>query len=404
MRVLTFTTLFPNSVQTSHGLFVRERVEAMAKILDVSVVAPVPWFPRIKVLGERYYAYSLIPRHEKIGGLDVEHPRFPAIPKFGKALDGLLLALGTIGRIRRLHKKRPFQIIDSHWAFPDGVAAVLLAVWMRVPCAITVRGDDINIFLREFWRGPWIRWALRRADLVIAVSHELKQIVLMAGVPPSRIAVVPNGINPENFHLVEKAEARLRLGLPEGRRIVLSVGRLHQSKGYPVLVDAVGRLSSRFPDVDIYIIGSPDHEADPRPAIYESAARHMMHDRLRLVGAQDSKLLKYWYSAADLFCLPTVREGSANVLIEAIACGLPCVTTSVGGNPDVICNDSLGILAAPDVHSIADALAIALCKDWDRKAIAMQGKHRTWQRVAEECKTHFLASIVSRMPSPGNAE
>jgi glycosyltransferase involved in cell wall biosynthesis len=395
LRVLTFTTLFPNEQQPSHGLFVRERILAMAKLVDLHVVAPIPWFPKVRFLGERYYRYSLVPLRENQGGTPVDHPRFPVIPKVCKAADGLLLAAGSLSRMHKVRDEFPFDLIDSHWAYPDGAAAAILARHFRVPLAITVRGDDINVFLKEFWRRPWIRWALGRADLVIALSSELKDIVAGTGVPASRIAVIPNGINPEAFYPIDCRVARAHLGLPAQDRFVLSVGRLHKSKGYPSLVESVGRLRGRFSDLHLYIVGPPDHEADARPEILQTAARCGLQDRLHLVGAQDPTMLKYWYAAADIFCLPTEREGSANALLEAIACGLPCVTTPVGGNPDAISTGEVGCLVKPDAESMTEAIADALSRPWDRARISELGRRRTWQRVAAECRDR-LSAIVDR--------
>ena len=96
-----------------------------------------------------------------------------------------MLAAGSLHCVRTLRAGFPFDVIDAHWAYPDGVAAAILADRLRVPLSITVRGDDINVFLDEFWRRPWIRWSLAKADRVIALSSELKEILVAAGVPGS---------------------------------------------------------------------------------------------------------------------------------------------------------------------------------------------------------------------------
>jgi glycosyltransferase involved in cell wall biosynthesis len=393
LRILSYTTLFPNPQQPTHGVFVRERILALAKLAEVRVVAPVPWFPRIRFFGDRYYRYSLVPPSETSGGISVDHPRYPVIPRLCKTADGVLLAAGSLAHLRKLRRRFPYDVIDSHWGYPDGAAAALLAARLRVPFAVTVRGDDVNVFLRQFWRRPWIRWSLQRANRVIALSRELKEILTNEGIPPDKITVVPNGINPEIFHPVDRAHARAHLGLPREGRIVLSVGRLHQSKGFPIVVEAVGHLAEKFPDLQVYIVGAPDHESDATGAIMHAASAHGITHRLHMVGAQDPDRMKYWYAGADIFCLPTAREGSANVLLEALACGVPCVTTAVGGNPDVVNSEDVGILADSRPDSIAAALATALLRPWDRSRIHSHGRGRTWQTVATECRD-VLVSIA----------
>lgn len=390
-RVLTLTTLFPNKQQPAHGLFVRERILALAQLVSLRVIAPVPWFPRTRLFGERYYRYALVPSQENHEGTLVDHPRFPVIPRLCKAADAPLLAAGLLAHVRRLRGEFPFDVIDCHWAYPDGAAAAILARRLHVPLAITVRGDDVNVFLKEFSRRPWIRWSLGRADLVIALSNELKEIVVASGVSPSKVVVIPNGIKPEDFHPIDRKVARARLGLPANGRMVLSAGRLHRSKGYPILVEALGRLGEGFADVHAYIAGPSDHEADARPDIQEAAVRCGVHDRVHLIGAQDAATMKYWYGAADVFCLPTAREGSANVLLEAMACGIPCITTAVGGNPDVVNSEEVGMLVPPDPESVSRALGLALSRHWDAAKISRHGSHRTWQLVATECRDHLAA-------------
>jgi glycosyltransferase involved in cell wall biosynthesis len=332
-----------------------------------------------------------VPSRENHGGVLVDHPRFPVIPKLCKAADAPLLAAALLNHVSALRREFPFDVIDSHWAYPDGAAAAMLARRLRVPLAITVRGDDVNVFLNKLSRRHWIRWSLGKADLVIALSSELKDIVVANGVSPSKVAVIPNGINPQQFHPIERRAARARLGLPAGRRVVLSAGRLHRSKGFPILVAALGLLASGFDDVHAYIVGPPDHEADTRPEIEKAAARYGLQQRLHLIGAQDPAIMKYWYSAADVFCLPTAREGSANVLLEAMACGLPCITTPVGGNPDVVNDEEVGMLVPRDAESLSRALGLALSRHWDAARISQRASRRTWQVVATECRNRLSA-------------
>jgi hypothetical protein len=173
-RILTFTSLFPNARQPMHGLFVRERIRALAAACPLEVVAPVPWAPPLPGLGARYAAYRQIADIERDHGLTIHHPRFFVVPKVMKTLDGLFMGASCLPRVARIRQAFPFDLIDAHWAYPDGAAAAYIAARLRVPFAVTVRGDDINIFAAERGRGAVIRWMLRRAALVIALSEDLK--------------------------------------------------------------------------------------------------------------------------------------------------------------------------------------------------------------------------------------
>lgn len=240
---------------------------------------------------------------------------------------------------------------------------------------------------------------LHRADLVIALSEELRRGAEALAVSPSRLALIANGIDTTRFYPVDRSEARCRLGVPQDGRILLSVGRLHISKGYPILVKALALLRGISPDLRVVIVGGSDHEADARPLIEAIAARHKISDRVHLVGPQSPDVLVDWYGAADLFFLPTSREGSANVLLEALACGLPCITTPVGGNPQIISNPNVGVLVPLEARAMADAIAYGLSRVWDRERIVAYARSRTWavelRSVICICRS-FIKSKVSK--------
>jgi len=389
-RVLTFTSLFPNPEQPLHGLFVRERIRALARVCDLRVVAPVPWVPPLPVLPARYAAYRRVAADERDGDTLVRHPRFLVVPKVLKATDGLLMGLSCLPAVAALRASFPFDVIDAHWAYPDGVAAALLARHFGVPFSITVRGDDVNVFAAERGRGAMIRWALGRAALVVALSQELKaRVTTLAGVG-GRAVVVPNGVDGDRFRPMDRSAARRRLGIGANARVLITVGRLHTSKGIPTLVEALAALPPSCDDVRLYVVGARDPEADARPAIAAAVARYGLSDRVRLVGAQTPDQLVAWYSAADLFCSATTREGSPNVLLEAMACGLPCVTTPAGGCREAIASPDVGLLVAADPGAIAQALAAALGRRWNRDRIVAQARRRSWNTVADECRRHLL--------------
>src|SRR5512144_406377 len=126
MKVLVFTTLFPNNVWPNHGVFVKERMCEVARLdnCEVNVVAPVPYYPCIQV-GWRA-AYRRVVPDEIIDGVHVYHPRYVMIPKVGMALHGLMLFLSVYSFVKKLQRNFDFDVIDAHYVYPDGFAAVLL--------------------------------------------------------------------------------------------------------------------------------------------------------------------------------------------------------------------------------------------------------------------------------------
>jgi teichuronic acid biosynthesis glycosyltransferase TuaC len=395
LKILTFTTLFPNSAQPHHAYFVQSRIRALAKLAELQVLAPVPWSPPVPGLPARFYRCRSVPSQERQGDLMVVHPRFATIPGALKSADPLLMAMQCAGTMRRLRGRFEFDLIDAHWACPDGVAAALLAAAAGVPFSVTVRGDDINVFAEERGRRQLIAWSLRRAACVIALSRDLADKVVALGSRPERVAVIPNGVDVDLFRPMDRGTVRDAFGISAGRRVLFSAGRLHRSKGFHTLVEALGRLGPEHADVDLVIAGGPDHEADATADIRETARRHGLETRVRLIGPVNQAEMVRWYNAADFFCLATEREGSANVLIEAQACGLPCVTTDVGGNREAVPDERSGILAAPDAGSMAAGLRRALALSFDRAELVRRASMRSWDVVARECLVSLEAAVVA---------
>jgi len=210
MRVLVLSSTFPSSQQPNRGVFVRHRIRGLSKRSEVIVVAPVPWFPFNRWLRAERDAVPLVEDQE---GLRVYHPRFFSLPRYGKFLDGALYFLSLVPFVTRLRKSFPFEVVDAHFAFPDGLAAALLARVFKVPVVITLRGSIVRLSGYRLHR-PQLRWALRRADRVTAVSESLKEVAVRLGVPADHIRVIPNGVDSTAFRPLPQSEARRLCGLP----------------------------------------------------------------------------------------------------------------------------------------------------------------------------------------------
>jgi len=385
LKVLTFTTLFPNHRFPLHGLFVQARMEEVAKLCRLEVVAPVPWFPPLR-FGERYYNYSQVAREEWIGRLPVYHPRFFLLPKVGKELDGLLLFLGAYRAVKKLQQRFSFDIVDVHYAYPDGYAGYLLARALGKPYTITVRGTDVNLLVQYPLRRRLILTALSKADRVIAVCQALKEAAVRIGVPEEKISVIPNGVDVTKFFPVDRREARKLADLPLDRRIILSVGHLCERKGFHLLIDGMRELIKRVgPNLLLVIVGGNAHEGDFKAYLQERIARQGLENHVVLAGPKPPEELRIWYSAADLFCLASSREGWPNVCFESLACGVPVIATPVWGTPEVICSPDYGLLVGErSVTALVAGIEQGLKREWDSEKMVAYARQNTWQGVAEK--------------------
>ena len=405
-RILVFSSTFPSAVQPIHGVFVKERVCSVAALpgCEVRVVSPVPFFPPIRFL-KRWYPLSQISRRETVDGLEVVRPRYPLLPKVGTFFHCAAMARASYRTARRIHREFEFDLIDAHFAYPDGVAAAQLARRLGKPLVITCRGEDILRSPKIPVVGDQIRRALKQADALVGLSREIGDAMIANGADADKVTIIPNGVDCEKFRPTDRTEARRRLDLPADARVVLSVGYRLQRKGFHLLVDAVAQIRRHVPDVLVVIVGGQARWGqDYTPEIEKRIRAHGVGDCVRLAGPRPPEELPIWYSAADVFALLTSREGSPNVLMEALACGLPAVATPVGGIPEILADRQLGILLRErSSREAARAVVEALSQKWDRAAIRRAAQRRSWPAAAERVRDvfHRVLTGVGIPPSGG---
>ncbi len=368
MKVLTFSSLYPNAARPAHGIFVETRLRqlVMSGQVESTVVAPVPWFPFTHPAFGSYAAQARAPRAETRNGVDVLHPRFPVLPKIGMTLAPFLLYHAVRPVVERVQRERGFELIDAHYFYPDGVAAAMLGRRLDVPAVITARGTDVNLIAQHRFPRRMIRWAARRAAAVVAVSQALKDKLAALGVEPERIHVLRNGVDLELFHAEERDKLRAELGLH--RPTLLSVGNLLGFKGHGLVIEALALL----PECGLVVAGD-----GPDRAAFEALARQCgVAERVRFVGSLAQQDLRRYYGAADALVLASSREGWPNVLLEAMACGTPVIATAVGGVPEIVTSRDAGILVK---ERSARALAHAV-----RELFARPPQRAATRRFAEQ--------------------
>jgi len=379
MNVLVFSSLYPNNIWPNHGVFVKERVTHFARSegCAVKVVAPVPYFPPVKLTHR--WLFSQVLRHEIRDEIDVYHPRYVMIPKVAMAVQGLTLYWSVVPSLKTLQRAFAFDVIDAHYMYPDGFAAVLLGRIFRKPVVVSARGSDINRFRRFPVIRQLLRYTLKRADKVIAVSEGLKQAILPLGLPAEKISVVPNGVNATKFSPSPKDSARRTLSLPH-KRIILSVGSLKPVKGFDLLIKAFKTVLTESRDKDLYLVIAGDGPL--RNTLQRLISSLDLDEHVHLAGSVPHHELGLWYSAADLFCLASRHEGWPNVLLEALACGTPVVATAVGGIPEIIRSDTFGLLTRRSVEDLARTIARALRMSWQPSTLVRYAASHGWDHVA----------------------
>ena len=350
MKIVTFSTLFPNQVKPNHGIFVETRLRHLVASGEVEsrVVAPVPWFPSANARFGQYATFAKVPRREERFGLQVEHPRYAVIPKIGMNLAPTLLAHGAKRTLARMiDEGYDFDLIDAHYFYPDGVAAVKLGRYFNKPVVITARGSDISLIPRHRVARKMIQWAAHHADGIITVCNALKTELVELGANAAKITPLRNGVDLERFRPGERPALREQIGV--SGFTLLAVGNLVPVKGHELAIGALALL----PDVTLLLAG----DGAERGRLEALARATGVADRVRFLGVVPQAELPRYYSAADALVLTSSREGWANVLLESMACGTPVVASRVWGTPEVVAAPEAGLLMQErSAQGVADAV------------------------------------------------
>ncbi len=380
VKILSLSTVYPNPSEPGLGLFVQRRLVHLGALAQVTVLVPL-----LLVDYRKRVWNQAIARERTDGGITVRHPRWFYLPGTG-ALTAFALGLQMIAPVWRIHRSREFDVMDAHFGFPEGVAAALLAGLFRVPFAITMRGSEL-LHSRYRLRRLLMTWAFGRASRVFAVSHELGELAGRLGAHAERVRVVPNGIDTAVFRPMDRQRMRARLGVPPGRKVILTAGHLIELKGHHHAIAALRGLLDNQVDVELWIAGSGGHRgvADYEPTLRCLVSKLDLGERVRFLGQLAPAEMPECFSASDVFCLASSREGWPNVLNEALACGTPAVATRVGAVPMLIPSERFGLIVpAGETGALSCALRRALTRDWDREAIAARGRSRSWENVARD--------------------
>jgi glycosyltransferase involved in cell wall biosynthesis len=361
VKLLVVTTLYPNRIQYRHGIFVETRLRHLLASgqAQATVIAPVPWFPfRCKHLPQ--YADSReIPALEERNGIRVYHPRYWVIPKIGMLLTPFFLALSVLQQVRALKKQGlDWDVVDGHYYFPDGVAVALIARFLKAPFTVTARGTDINLIPRFRLPRQLILWAANKAAASITVCSALRDEMVSLGAEGKKIHVFRNGVDLALFHPLDRESCRQRYGM-KGKTLV-SVGHFIERKGHHLVIEAMVQL----PDCQLLIAGDGEEQHN----LEQQVARLGLQQQVHFLGAVTQQQLAEIYSGADILVLASSREGWANVLLEAMACGTPVVATNIWGTPEVVRTREAGLLIPERTSQAIAATVKQLFADYPQRA------------------------------------
>jgi glycosyltransferase involved in cell wall biosynthesis len=285
---------------------------------------------------------------------------------------------------------------------PMTIGLIAKALWDK-PVLVKLTGGGSHGNLREIQRLPFTQLRKRmmqRVDRFVAVSGEVATGLHTWGIPADRIAQIPNGVDTDRFApstLEDKQRAREALGLEEANQVTIFVGRLSAVKGVDTLLRAWKNVHQVNPNSRLLLLG----DGPERTALQVLADELDLGQTLAFCGAQPDVLP--YFQAADLFALPSVSEGLPNALLEAMAAGLPCVASNIGGNVDLISHGDNGLLFQPgSVEHLTDVLLRLSGNDIERREFGRRARETveadySLDRVMEKYVELYRRLTVDRL-------
>ncbi len=390
LRVLFVSHMFPSGERPGYGRFIYEHVTALQRLgVEVRVLQPVPWAPAMLGFNRRWRSYRRLAREQSAGSLNVVRvpyltPPCPNLQPVGSAA----LVLPLFFAMRKAQRDFAFEIVHVHSVTPDGFAAVVAARYLRKPVVVSGRGSDVNEYpRRNYFSRESARLAIGRCDRFVGVSRALVAEAISLVDCSGKSTVIYNGVDFTRFSPpVDRTAARRASGLPEGVPLLLFVGSLEKDKGVHELVHAVERMAGSLRQLALVVVG----HGPLRPFLERFGGRLPGGCRVLLAGSVAPERVADFMRAADVLVHPSHAEGLPNVVLEAMASGLPVVATSVGGIPEVVGHERTGLLVPPrDAQALEGALMRVIAdpewaRDLGRAGRALVVDRHSWERNARE--------------------
>ena len=409
MRLLFLTQTYPRFEGDTSGPFIRDLARGLVRGGDrVTVLAPhAEGMPAERTDdGVRLRTFRYAPERWEVLGYSRSLEKDETVRAAPLGVTPLYLAAAWRALSRELRRGdsegASYELIHAHWVVPNGLAARPLA--KRLPLAVGLHGSDVFLAERPVVRAL-VRRVLARTRLLTGCSPELVRRVAALGggpgFPEERSRVIPYGVDVERFFPDPRGRAlwRERLGVPADAPLLLTVGRMATKKGFHVLMEVLGELLERHPQAHVVLAGGGDREDELRR---HAAEMESCGERIHFPGLVLRDTLPDLYRAADAFVLPAVHDsrgnvdGLPNVILEAMATGLPVVASGISGIPLAVEPERTGLLVPErDRPALLEALDRLLGDAEARREWGSAARHRaetelTWDAVAARYRAGYV--------------
>lgn len=382
LKIAIISHLFPTPRNCSRGVYVYEQIRSYPDIINASVFHPVSLTPPKHVFlnsagAVRDWAIDICHQlREK--SPSVQRIPYPAPPKgLIEFLEPFIIAIAIVFPIYFSKRRKDIHIIHAHFLFPDGVVGSFLTKLLGKKLVITIHGSDINQIRSKSKTVQKLGvFALKSANKIIAVSSDLKTKIMSLGIDSDQIEVIPNGVDLEKFHFKRSN------GIKSLVKQLLFIGYLRNIKGVDILIEAIALVKKNGTDgFKLIIVGEGPLQND----LLSQASDLGIGDCIEFIGAVPHATIPQLLKSSDLLIIASRNEGWPTIINEAFSCGTPVVATRVGGIPEAIPDERLGLLAEKENPvDLAEKISLALDKEWDIAYLRDRAIQYSWKSVAEK--------------------
>lgn len=273
----------------------------------------------------------------------------------------------------------------SYWSFLRNVPYIMISRYLcKGKILVHIHGGEFYKFFEKASTPikKIIKKTLTSVSHIFVTSPSWIPIIEKIIGNDFSISSIPNGFDEKNFFLSSQEKARDTLQLPKKNKIIITIGSLEYHKGHHILIESMKEIMQSTNDIITYIIGKGSLAEDLKQLINTDNLK----DKIILVGGDKRpEEVALWINAADIFVLPSLKEGNPTVMFECLACGKPFVGSSVGGIPDVIISTEYGLLCEPgNARDLKEKIQLALTKEWNSEKIIKYAQNYTWANIALE--------------------
>jgi glycosyltransferase involved in cell wall biosynthesis len=374
VKVCIVTTSFPRWAGDSRGTFIFEAARALRdQGLAVCVIAmhspgakTREWLEGIEVNRPRYLWPERLEILQKEGG------GLPIMWRKSRFARLAILPFILVCTLAVMRHARDCDVVHANWTL-SAMAAWLGRFYHRRPIVVTVQGSDIYQATRLPIITHLTRAILDGAQRILALSRSLAEATIALGVSANKVEVVPNGVDTDLF----RPATSLR------EPFLLFVGSLIERKGVKYLIQAMPHVGRAFPAYRLIVVG----EGPQRNELSQLAEALGVGDHVTFTGAQSPAEIQMWMRRASLFVLPSVEEGLGVVVLEALASGLPCLASEIGGIPDLITPEVGKLIPPANVEALGEAIVSLLGAPdrWARMSMRARQRavaHYSWKTIA----------------------